>query len=74
MRKANLEHTWQYRESLFKTGLPHLQHFLLRMRMDLDGIALIYAYKKKKTMSFPRKVLMVVMPRHSQLLAGFSVL
>jgi len=36
MRKANLEHVGQYLERLVKTGLPHLQHFLLRMGEVLD--------------------------------------
>ena len=36
MRKANLEHTGQYRERSVKTGLPQMQHFLLRMAKCLS--------------------------------------
>jgi len=36
MRKANLEHIGQYIENLVGTGLPQMQHFLLRMGRVLN--------------------------------------
>ncbi|MDE2027741.1 MAG: hypothetical protein KGJ11_04285, partial [Candidatus Omnitrophica bacterium] len=41
MRKANLEHVGQYIERSFATGLPHRQHFFLRIWRILKDLMIL---------------------------------
>ncbi|MDE2027833.1 MAG: hypothetical protein KGJ11_04755, partial [Candidatus Omnitrophica bacterium] len=41
MRKANLEHVGQYIERSFATGLPHRQHFFLRIWRILEDLMVL---------------------------------